>query len=102
MGKIINHYIKSQSGAALILVLFVVLFLSIVGTAILNATTYSMKSVVKNESEEAEFYRLEGALDLVLYNLNETREYNGGTEPLLDYQGKQVYAPKENIDHYNH
>ena len=96
MGKIINHYIKSQSGAALILVLFVVLFLSIVGTAILNATTYSMKSVVKNESEEAEFYRLEGALDLVLYNLNKTQEYNGGTEPLLDYQGKQVYAAKDN------
>ena len=39
--------LQSQSGAALLLVLFVVFFLSITGTVLLNATTYSTKSIVK-------------------------------------------------------
>ena len=33
-----SKYVKSQSGAALILVLFAVLFLSITGAVLLNAT----------------------------------------------------------------
>ena len=70
--NIIKKYVNSQSGAALILVLFVVLFLSITGSVLLNATTYSMKSIDRNEIEEAEFYLLEGALDLALDNINNT------------------------------
>ena len=89
----IRKYVQSQSGAALILVLFVVLFISITGTVLLNATTYSMNTTVENEAVEGEFYRLEGALNLVLDNLFETQGYNGGTEPLLDNRGNQVFAP---------
>ena len=51
----IKKYINSQSGAALILVLFVVLFLSITGTVLLNATTYSMKSIDRNEKRKLNF-----------------------------------------------
>ena len=70
-----KRYLKSQSGAALILILFVVLFLSITGALILNVTTYSQKSIVKNVAEEKEFYLAEGALDLALYKI---KEYDGG------------------------
>lgn len=84
--------LQSQSGAALLLVLFVVLFLSITGTVLLNATTYSTRSIVENKIEEKEFYILEGALDLVLYNLKKTEDYYGGTESLV-YNGNPVYAP---------
>ena len=59
-------YFSNQRGAALILILFVVVFLSIVGTTLLNTTTYNLKTVVKNKSEQEEFYRAEGALEVVL------------------------------------
>ena len=62
----IKKYIKSQTGAALILVLFVVLFLLITGALLLNVTTYSQKSIINNTVEEKEFYLAEGALDLAL------------------------------------
>lgn len=64
-----KRYLRSQSGAALILVLFLVLFLSIVGTVLLNATTYSQKSIHMNSKVESEFYKAEGALDLALYTI---------------------------------
>ena len=52
---IMKKYLESQSGAALILVLFVVLFLSITGALLLNATTYSQKSIINNADIEKEF-----------------------------------------------
>jgi len=73
----INKYMQSQSGAALILILFVVLFLSIVGTVLLNTTTYSQKSIVNNFALEKEFYLAEGALDIVLNDIyNNPALYN--------------------------
>ena len=54
----------------LILILFVVVFLSIVGTTLLNTTTYNLKTVVKNKSEQEEFYRAEGALEVVLTEMS--------------------------------
>ena len=46
---------NSQSGAALILVLFVVLFLSVTGALLLNVTTYSQKSIVNNAVKRGSF-----------------------------------------------
>ena len=87
---------KSQTGAALLIVLFVVLFLSITGALLLNATTYSKKSIVQTKAGEGEFYLLEGALDLALHNLDETKDYDGGKEQLLDINKKPVSIPLEN------
>ena len=56
----------------LLLVLFVVLFLSITGTVLLTSTTYSLKSNEKNTAVQAEFYAAEGALDLVLDDITHT------------------------------
>lgn len=75
VGMNMKKYLESQSGAALILVLFVVLFLSITGALLLNVTTYSQKSIVNNVDEEQEFYLAEGALDLALHKI---KEYEGG------------------------
>ncbi|MFZ0446544.1 MAG: hypothetical protein WAM95_18335 [Bacillus sp. (in: firmicutes)] len=65
-----SRYVKSQSGAALLLVLFAVLFLSITGSVLLNTTTYSLKTNEKNEKIQGEFYSIEGAIDLVLDDMN--------------------------------
>ena len=48
-----SKYVKSQSGAALILVLFAVLLLSIAGAVLLNTTTYSLQSNEKNERKSS-------------------------------------------------
>lgn len=69
-----KRYLESQSGAALILVLFVVLFLSVTGALLLNVTTYSQKSIVNNAAEEKEFYLAEGALDLALHTIKDSVE----------------------------
>lgn len=65
-----KKYLQNQSGAALILVLFMVLFLAITGAMLLNTTTYSQKSIIKNAEIQSEFYRAEGAIDLMLYEMN--------------------------------
>ena len=71
-----SKYVKSQSGAALILVLFAVLFLSITGAVLLNATTYSLQSNEKNEEIQEEFYLSEGALEIEINKLvNEMSNY---------------------------
>jgi Putative transposase DNA-binding domain len=74
-----RKYVNSQSGAALLLVLFVVLFLSITGSVLLNATTYSLKSNEKNERLQEEFYSAEGAVDLVL---DDMESYEGKYVPI--------------------
>lgn len=61
-----QRFIKNQSGAALMIVLFVVVLVSIVGTAMLSSTTYGLQNVVKTTKEQEEFYRAEGALEIVL------------------------------------
>ncbi|MEB1807664.1 MAG: hypothetical protein LPK26_10335 [Bacillaceae bacterium] len=59
-------YSQPQQGAALILVLFAIVFLGIVGAALLNMTTYSQQSIKTNSHNQSEFYRAEGALDLMI------------------------------------
>ena len=62
----LSRYFKSQCGAALLLVFFSVLFLSIRCSFLLNTTTYSFKTNVKNEIIQGAFYPLEGVIYLVL------------------------------------
>jgi hypothetical protein len=93
----VNKYAQSQVGGSLILVLFIILFLSIIGTAMLNQTFYSQKSIVKNAEVQAEFYKAEGAIDLLLFEMNGFVEhppvlflnYEDG-EPVLDENNEQV------------
>ncbi|MCL7748097.1 pilus assembly PilX N-terminal domain-containing protein [Halalkalibacter alkaliphilus] len=59
-------YIQNEQGAALILILFLIVFLSIVGLSMLTQTTYSQKTIAQHASVEREFYLLEGAIDLFL------------------------------------
>lgn len=63
--------IQSEKGAALILVLFLVVFLSIAGTMMLTSTTYNERTMVSDVKEQEEFYQAEGALDIVLDELSD-------------------------------
>ena len=58
------------------------LFLSITGSVLLNTTTYSLKSNEKNERIQDEFYSAEGAIDLVL-------------DDMESYEGKYVQIKLE-------
>lgn len=62
----IQRYKSNESGAALMIVLFIVVLVSIVGTAMLSTTTYGLQNVVKTKKEQEEFYRAEGAIEIVL------------------------------------
>ena len=85
----LSRYVKSQSGAALLLVLFAVLFLSITGSVLLKTTTYSLKTNEKNEKIQGEFYSIEGAIDLVL---DDMKSYEGNYVEikLKDASGKII------------
>ena len=76
-----NQYLKNQKGAALILILFVVIFLGIVGASLLNTTTYSTKTVVNNKEEQQEFYRAEGALEIMLNEMTNYKDNQGKAGP---------------------
>ncbi|GAE34947.1 pilus assembly PilX N-terminal domain-containing protein [Halalkalibacter akibai] len=67
-----KKYLSSESGAALILVLFSVVLLSAVGTMMLTTTTYSQKTIVNNEEIQEEFYRAEGAIEMALGEMGVT------------------------------
>ncbi|MCT8137494.1 hypothetical protein H1D32_06905 [Anaerobacillus sp. CMMVII] len=93
----INKYIQSQTGGSLILVLFIMLFLSIIGTMLLNQTFYSQQTITKNAVVQAEFYKAEGAIDLMIDEMNnfvenppvQFLEYADGT-PVLDNNNERI------------
>ncbi|MGS2777290.1 hypothetical protein ACVBAX_07920 [Robertmurraya sp. GLU-23] len=82
---------RNQSGAALMIVLILVVIVSIVGTSMLATTTYGLKNIVKTTKEQEEFYRAEGAIEIVL---NEMANYQGkeGNGPLAYLQEKSNVA----------
>ncbi|WP_157800881.1 hypothetical protein [Bacillus solitudinis] len=84
-------HLQSQRGAALILVLFIVVFIAIAGTMMLNSTIYSQKTILANEEVQGEFYRAEGALDLVLEEMN---QYEGDFIEWRDANGEVFYDSK--------
>lgn len=63
--------IQSEKGAVLILVLFLVVFLSIAGTMMLTSTSYNERTMLTDVKVQEEFYQAEGALDIVLDELSE-------------------------------
>ncbi|WP_428909281.1 hypothetical protein [Niallia sp. Krafla_26] len=102
---IILSKLRNQSGAALLYILFTVVFISIVGTGLLMSTTYGTKSVVINEKKQQEFYLAEGALEIFL---NELATFNNpdvilesensipytinGREMLVEISGNNPYT----------
>ncbi|MBM7662317.1 hypothetical protein JOC85_003124 [Bacillus mesophilus] len=73
----------NQSGVALLTVLFIVVVLSIVGTFMLQSTTYGLQTVVKNNKDQEEFYRAEGAIEIVLAEMSEYKTSNGNSGPFF-------------------
>lgn len=61
--------VKNENGAALLLTLFLIAFVAIIGASLLNTTLYGKKSNVVALADQQEFYRLEGAIDLLLYEM---------------------------------
>lgn len=58
------------------IVLFIVVLVSIVGTAMLSTTTYALKNVQDSKLEQQEFYRAEGALEIVMTQMENYKNDN--------------------------
>lgn len=86
-----KKWVDYQNGAALMIVLFIVVLVSIVGTAMLSTTTYSLKSVEKTKQEQKEFYRAEGAIEILLSEMvNYKGKYGNGPLAYLREKSKLV------------
>ena len=92
-----KRYLISQTGAALLLVLFVVVFLSIVGAGMLASTTYSLKSIKNNEEVQKEFYAAEGTLDLVLEDISRTPSLYNDLDALGKNETLEMASPSTGI-----
>ncbi|WP_216828812.1 hypothetical protein [Alkalihalobacterium elongatum] len=97
--------IKNEKGAALLLTLFIIVFVSIVGAGLLNTTLYGKKTNVTALSEQQEFYKLEGAIDLFISEMNhyqdssenEVLKYkdgNGNLHPITE-NGEEIPIVKK-------
>lgn len=75
----------NESGAALMIVLFIVVLVSIVGTAMLSTTTYGLQNVVKTTKEQEEFYRAEGAIEIVLSEMSNYKNSSTGNSGPFAY-----------------
>jgi hypothetical protein len=87
---------RNQSGAALMIVLFLVVLVSIVGTTMLSTTTYGLQKVVKTTKEQEEFYRSEGALEIVFH---EMANYQDGPYQFLKGNKLKTYEIGEEVLH---
>jgi hypothetical protein len=94
-------YVNNERGAALLLTLFLVMFISIIGVALLNTTFYGQKNNLVAVAEQQEFYRLEGAIDMLLYEMNHYNKQStnsflmaqdeaGNTRRVLDENGQPI------------
>lgn len=81
----IQRYKSNESGAALMIVLFIVVLVSIVGTAMLSTTTYGLQNVVKTTKEQEEFYRAEGAIEIVLSEMSNYKNASTGSSGPFAY-----------------
>jgi hypothetical protein len=75
----------NESGVALMIVLFIVVLVSVVGTAMLSTTTYGLQNVVKIKKEQEEFYRAEGAIEIVLTEMANYKNSNTGSSGPFAY-----------------
>lgn len=67
------------------IVLFIVVLVSIVGTAMLSTTTYGLQNVVKTTKEQEEFYRAEGAIEIVLSEMSNYKNASTGSSGPFAY-----------------
>lgn len=81
----IRRFRENESGAALMIVLFLVVLVSIVGTAMLSTTTYGLQNVVKTTKEQEEFYRAEGAIEIVLSEMANYKNASTGSSGPFAY-----------------
>ncbi|MCM3603019.1 hypothetical protein M3175_19965 [Robertmurraya korlensis] len=81
----IQRWKGNESGAALMIVLFIVVLVSIVGTAMLSTTTYGLQNVVKTKKEQEEFYRAEGAIEIVLSEMSNYKNTSTGNSGPFAY-----------------
>ncbi|MDT8859512.1 hypothetical protein N0O92_04645 [Alkalihalobacillus sp. MEB130] len=79
--------LSSQYGGALVTVLVVIVLFSIAAPMLVKVTVHSKNSIETNVETQEEFYRAEGALRLVLH---EMESYRGNHVDLLDGNGNVV------------
>ncbi|MDC3416975.1 hypothetical protein [Aquibacillus salsiterrae] len=88
MKSILLKVTRNQSGAALLIILFIILFLSIIATVTLKSTTYGLEKVTTNKKAQEEFYRAEGAIEIVLA---EMKAYDDGIFEYLKNFNQRTY-----------
>lgn len=96
-----QRYKSNESGAALMIVLFIVVLVSIVGTAMLSTTTYGLQNVVKTTKEQEEFYRAEGALEIVLSEMSNYKNSSTGSSGPFAYLKEQPSSATYQIGEKN-
>ncbi|WP_078430214.1 hypothetical protein [Alkalihalobacterium alkalinitrilicum] len=64
-----NTCLRNEKGAALLLTLFIIVFVGIVGASLINTTLYGQKNTVTSVAEQDEFYKLETGLDFMLHEM---------------------------------
>jgi hypothetical protein len=110
-----NQAHKQQDGSALIYVLFVLVFVVIVATVMLATVTYGQRNIVKNEQNQNQFYRAEGAIEVILTLMDEyenpiesdeteeLQEDEAPAEPEVEegayYYIKNVLNPSKNYEY---
>ncbi len=95
----ISKALTNERGAALILTLFLIMFISIVGVALLNTTFYGQNNNVVAVKEQKEYYPLEGAIEMMLFEMKEYERNSdsylmsidsvGNEKPVVDKEGNR-------------
>lgn len=88
--RIVQKHLNSESGVALLIILFIVLLVSLIGTAMLTTTTYGIQKSEKYKKEQEEFYRAEGALEIVLNEMVSYKDEDEGVSGPLAYLKDEV------------
>jgi hypothetical protein len=100
---------RNEKGAALLLILFIIVFVAIVGATMINSTFYGKKNNVIALADQHEFYRLEAAIDMMLHELREFEVVDGillnndGVNepyPALDENGNEIPIIKRGPYYY--
>jgi hypothetical protein len=60
-----------EGGSALLYLLFLIAFVGIVGAVMLTTVTQGQRNIVKSQAEQTQFYRAEGAIEIVLKIMEE-------------------------------
>jgi hypothetical protein len=94
-----NNSNKRQNGSALIYVLFILVFVGIVATAMLTTVTYGQRNIVKNEQVQSQFYRAEGAFEIILAVMESYEDPDVPAENGPYFYIKNVIAPSKTYEY---